>query len=63
MERSESDVPTDQQLRLIPGGSRSDWGLDERTRRVGRRGIAEARAILRSARPPEPKEIHARKAS
>src|SRR5207237_2034008 len=43
-ERSEDQA----QLRLLPGGERRpDWSLDERTRRVGRRGVAEAKAILR----------------
>ena len=56
------------QLRLLPGGSaprpRPDWMLDERTRTVGRKGVAEAREILRQARPPEPKDGAAnRKAS
>jgi hypothetical protein len=52
------------QLRLIPGGSPSpDWALDDRTRKLGLRGVAQARAVLRQARPPEPKETHARKAS
>ncbi|MDP9334827.1 MAG: hypothetical protein M3Q30_16175 [Actinomycetota bacterium] len=46
------------QLRLLPGGSgttRPDWQLDERTRSVGRIGVAQAREVLRRARPPEPK--------
>ncbi len=46
------------QLRLLPGGSvapRPDWQLDERTRSVGRLGVAQAREVLRQARPPEPK--------
>jgi hypothetical protein len=43
-----------EQLRLVEGGARPDWMLDERTRRVGRQGIAQARQILRQARPPEP---------
>ncbi len=46
------------QLRLLTGPTeRPAWRLDERTRRVGRRGIAEAREILRRARPPEPKSL------
>jgi|GEM_PF-4436312 len=45
------------QLRLLPGGSRPDWMLDERTRTLGRRGVAEAREVLRNARPPEPKRV------
>ena len=59
-ERSEEQ----QELRLIVGGSkRPDWGLDERTRRVGRTGVAAARAALRNARPPVPKDVPNRKAS
>ncbi len=48
------------QLRLLPGGSvlpdgmpAPDWILDERTRRVGRQGVAQAREILRRVAPPE----------
>ncbi|MGO9875870.1 MAG: hypothetical protein ACLPVY_18995 [Acidimicrobiia bacterium] len=42
------------QLRLLPGGSvRPDWVLDERTRTVGRQGVAQAREILRRVAPPE----------
>jgi hypothetical protein len=47
------------QLRLLPGGSvtsRPDWQLDERTRSVGRMGVAQAREVLRRARPPQPKQ-------
>ena len=47
------------QLRLLPGGSvtvRPEWQLDERTRSVGRLGVAEAREVLRRARPPQPKQ-------
>ena len=53
----------DGQLRLLPGGSlfseerryaRPDWQLDERTRSVGREGVAQAREALRRARSPEP---------
>jgi hypothetical protein len=67
------------QLRLLPGGSlptgtakrsdvsrpaRPDWQLDERTRSVGRLGVAQAREALRHARSPEPKPTEAaRKAS
>jgi hypothetical protein len=49
----------DSQLRLLPGGSVSvppDWELDERTRKLGRVGVAEAREALRQAKPPEPKQ-------
>jgi hypothetical protein len=45
------------QLVLIDGGRtapRPQWQLDERTRRIGRLGVAQARAILREVQPPEP---------
>ena len=43
------------QLRLLPGGTtRREWILDERTRNVGRQGVAQARAILRKHQPPQP---------
>ena len=48
----------DNQLRLLNGGSVSrppDWELDERTRTLGREGVAQAREALRRAKPPEPK--------
>ena len=56
------------QLRLLSGRERAerrpDWQLDERTRRAGLRGVAQAREVLRRARPPEPKQPAAeRKAS
>ena len=65
-ERSEQREAT--QLRLLAGKERADrkpgWQLDERTRRAGLRGVAEAREVLRRARPPEPKQPAAvRKAS
>jgi hypothetical protein len=42
------------QLRLLPGGTaRPDWVLDERTRTVGRQGVAQAKEILRRVAPPE----------
>ena len=40
------------QLRLL-GGHGPDWDLDARTRRIGKRGVAEAKEILRRAKPPE----------
>jgi hypothetical protein len=44
------------QLRLLTGARREpDWVLDEKTRLVGRQGIAQAREILRRSRPPLPK--------
>jgi hypothetical protein len=39
------------QLTLL--ADRGPWHLDERTRRVGRAGVAEARATLRAARQRE----------
>ncbi|MCZ7527297.1 MAG: hypothetical protein M5U14_13510 [Acidimicrobiia bacterium] len=44
------------QLRLLDGGRPPDWRLDERARRVGRRGVAQARRALERARPPEPRD-------
>ena len=41
------------QLRLLNGPTRPDWVLDERTRAVGRQGVAQAREILRRFAPPE----------
>jgi hypothetical protein len=44
------------QLRLLPGGGtpeHPDWVLDERTRKVGRQGVAQAREILRRVAPPD----------
>jgi hypothetical protein len=51
------------QLRLLPGRSatRPGWYLDQRTRDLGRQGVAQAREILRHHRPPEPAPV--RKAS
>jgi hypothetical protein len=49
----------DTQLRLLTGGSvprPPDWELDERTRTLGRVGVAEAREALRRAKSPEPKQ-------
>jgi hypothetical protein len=46
------------QLRLLPGDAGTpDWVLDERTRLLGRQGIAQAREVLRRTRPPEPKAV------
>jgi hypothetical protein len=46
------------QLRLLAGshapGRPARWVLDERTRRIGRAGVAEIRETLRRAQPPEP---------
>jgi len=42
------------QLRLLPGGTTEpDWVLDDRTRTVGRQGVAHAREILRRVAPPQ----------
>jgi hypothetical protein len=66
-ENVEKIEETGGQLRLLPGASvskRPDWQLDERTRSVGRLGVAQAREVLRQARPPEPKRpVPIRKAS
>ncbi len=49
------------QLRLLPGGTtRREWILDERTRNVGRQGVAQARAILRKHQPPQPVDAWSR---
>lgn len=40
------------QLVLLDGGRRPDWKLSETTRRIGRRGLAEARAALARTAPP-----------
>jgi hypothetical protein len=49
------------QLRLLPGGTtRREWILDERTRHVGRQGVAQARAILRKHQPPQPVDAWSR---
>ena len=39
------------QLKLIDGGNKSPWGIDARTRAIGRRGLARARQELERARP------------
>ena len=54
-EQHDSAAARSVQLRLLPGrDTRADWILDERTRNLGRRGVAQAREILRQAQPPEP---------
>lgn len=40
------------QLSLIKSPDR-DWELEESTKRRGRRGVAEARAVLEGVKPPE----------
>jgi hypothetical protein len=37
------------QLRLLDGGRPQPWDLDARTRRIGRHGVAKARAALEQA--------------
>jgi len=37
------------QLRLLDGGRPSPWYLDARTRRIGQRGVADARRALEAA--------------
>jgi hypothetical protein len=63
-ETAQDPDPSSTQLRLLAGGEHApEWGLDERTRRVGRQGVAEARAILRRVQPPEPRPAAERRAS
>ena len=50
------------QLRLLDGGRTPVWRLDAEACRIGRAGVAQARAALMAARPPEPK-THTRRAS
>lgn len=48
------DADATGQLRLVPSDARPgrEWELDERARRIGRAGVAAARAALQRARPP-----------
>jgi hypothetical protein len=43
---------------LLASGGREQvqaaWVLDERTRRIGRAGVAQIRETLRHAQPPQP---------
>jgi hypothetical protein len=48
--RDPLEAPGSSQLRLLDTADTPDWKLDDTTREVGRRGIAAARAALRSAR-------------
>jgi hypothetical protein len=44
------DAPPERQLTLVPGGRRRpEWWLSPRTRVVGKRGVADARAVLDGA--------------
>jgi hypothetical protein len=45
------NVAMARQLTLIPASTQ--WKLDEKTKQVGRRGLAEARAALAAHRPAE----------
>jgi hypothetical protein len=52
--QSDRAVPSGQ-LRLLSNEKpRPDWALDERTRDIGRKGIAAVRETLRRAQPPQP---------
>ena len=52
--RTAVKAPDSVQLRLLPGGTTEpDWMLDDRTRKVGREGVAHAREILRRVAPPQ----------
>jgi hypothetical protein len=49
------------QLRLLQtSGTRREWTLDARTRSLGRRGVAEAREILRRHQPPQPVDAYSK---
>jgi hypothetical protein len=40
---------------LLTGAKeRPEWVLDDRTRRIGRAGVATVRETLRRAQPPQP---------
>ncbi|MFZ4515844.1 MAG: hypothetical protein ACOYN3_05985 [Acidimicrobiia bacterium] len=41
------------QLRLLDGGLAPAWELDPDLRRIGREGVARARAALEASRPTE----------
>ena len=48
------------QLHLLPHDHQANWRLNEETRAVGRKGLAQARAALIAARtaperPPQPR--------
>ena len=47
----EEDVVMARQLTLIE--DKKPWRLDEKTREIGRRGLAEARAALAANRPKD----------
>ena len=53
--RSSGAPPASTQLTLLEAPA-SSWRLDDTTREVGRRGLAEARAALRAAGAGEPGE-------
>jgi hypothetical protein len=59
----EMAVPDDAntQLRLLQTHrTRREWTLDARTRSLGRRGVAEAREILRRHQPPQPVDAYSK---
>jgi hypothetical protein len=51
-------APAERQLTLLPGGARRrpEWWLSPQTRVVGKRGVADARAVLDRARRERPVE-------
>ena len=58
---TQTTTDTTGQLRLLAGEKgakrrrrRPDWVLDERTREIGKAGVAQLRETLRRAQPPEP---------
>lgn len=50
---TEHDVDVPEQLRLLEPPTPTPWQIDEQTRRVGRIGLASARAALLAARSTE----------
>ena len=50
LDRDLTPSPRSAQLHLIDPAPAPAWRLDERTREVGRQGVAAARAALRTAR-------------
>jgi hypothetical protein len=58
MSRKAETTKATGQLRLLAGEYRKqrrrDWALDEKTRKIGREGIAAVRETLRRTHPPDP---------
>jgi hypothetical protein len=48
------------QLTLITADENGSWRLDEETRKVGRQGVADARAALQASRRPDEDDRDAR---